>query len=294
MRYRRILLVAALAVGGFAVWAFYAGRPADNSLAYRVSLIRHVINESEADCRTIKTLQPLVLLALGQSNAGNHGARSRDTSAAVALIADDKCILATDPLPGATGSGGSIWSRLPRQLKAQGIETRPVVMSVIAVDAATIDDWISPTSPLPEMLKSRVAHMKRLGLPPDFVLWQQGEADGRKNTTEQHYFDGLMQLGSLLDLTGTQAPVLLAYSTVCGSDPHMPIRQAIERVIAADSRFRLGPDTDTLAGPINRDGCHLTTTGLESAARMWASAIIKETLLLRGSRPVAERHPLSM
>ena len=51
---------------------------------------------------------------------------------------------------------------------------------------------------------------------------------------------------------------------------------AIEKTIATSKRFRSGPDTDALSGEVYRNGCHLTATGLESAARMWASVILGE------------------
>lgn len=60
---------------------------------------------TEVPCVEVAATQPLVLLALGQSNAGNHGALPSHAAESVTLIAEGKCIRATDPLPGGTGQG---------------------------------------------------------------------------------------------------------------------------------------------------------------------------------------------
>ena len=74
---------------------------------------------------------------------------------------------------------------------------------------------------------------------------------------------------------GSSAPIVLARSTICGSAQGDAIRQAIEEKVASDRRFRLGPDTDTLSGEMLRNGCHLSSEGLDSVAKMWTTSIAK-------------------
>ncbi|MBK9234544.1 MAG: hypothetical protein IPO19_00130 [Rhodoferax sp.] len=150
--------------------------------------------------------RPLVLLVLGQSNAANHGALREQKPVALPVVLEEGCALATDPLPGATGRGGSIWSALPQALEAAGVDRRNVVFSVLAVDATSIADWTSPDSPLRQRLVQRLAALKRIGLMPDLVLWQQGEADARLGTDPMAYAAALQQLRTLLDAGGSQAP----------------------------------------------------------------------------------------
>ncbi len=185
------------------------------------------------------------------------------------------CIRASDPLPGGTGTGGSIWQRLPSLLSME-IDSRPIVLSVLAVDATSIDDWTNPNSPLQSRFASQVASMKRLGLSPNLVLWQQGEADARMGTGKDDYARGLGKLAATLNEIGVNAPIILARSTICGSSPSEAIRSAIEATALSDHRFRLGPDTDALSDQIFRNGCHLTADGLDSAAKMWAATISAE------------------
>lgn len=229
-------------------------------------------------CSDIAKNKPLVLLALGQSNAGNHGILDNGRKALVTMVAEGKCFLATDPLPGGTGSGGSVWQRLPTLLTQMG-EARPVVLSVLAVDATTMDDWTRPDSPVRHRLASQLASMRHLGLPPHFILWQQGEADARMGTSATDYAEGLDKLAAILDEAGANAPVLLARSTICRTEPSEEIHRAIETQISANRRWHGGPDTDTLTGDeLRNGGCHFTALGLDRAARMWATALTSEAV----------------
>lgn len=249
-------------------------------LTARMAKITPVGEQIEVPCAEVSVAQPLVLLALGQSNAGNHGAPLGRAAEPVMLIAEGKCIWASAPLPGGTGMGDSIWQRLPALLSMQK-ERRLVVLSVLAVDATSIDDWTSQNSPLRKRLISHVVSMRRLDLAPNFILWQQGEADARTGTSADKYVAGLTGLAAALNDAGEDAPIILARSTVCQSLPSTAMRSAIEATVASNNRFRLGPDTDTLSSDVFRNGCHLTQVGLDSAAKMWAESIIMEVSHLR-------------
>ena len=241
-------------------------------LAERMSKIVPLGNQPEVACAEVLATQPLVLLALGQSNAGNHGTASVHTSEAITMVAEGKCIKATDPLPGGTGTGGSIWQRLPALMSMQK-NARPIVLSVLAVDASTIGEWTRSDSPLKERLESQVDSMRHLGFSPDLILWQQGEADARSGTSAEDYAKGLGRLATLLNDLGLKVPIVLARSSICRTAPSAAIRSAVDSVVSGDSRFRLGPDTDTLSSSAFRDGCHLTAEGLDLAAKMWAISI---------------------
>lgn len=199
------------------------------------------------------------------------------------LVTEGKCIKASDPLPGGTGTGSSIWQRLPALLSTQK-DSRPIVLSVMAVDATSIADWTAARSPLGARLTAHVTTMRQLGLAPDLVLWQQGEADARSGTGSGDYAAGLARLAAMLGEAGSNAPIILARSTVCLSGPNAAIRGAIESTVSRDRRFRLGPDTDTLSAETFREGCHLTSEGLESAAKMWAATIIGNTSTISPAR----------
>lgn len=282
---RRTLACSLLAIASLAALSAYslAERRHSPSLSTRLEQIVPVAGHREISCAEVAASRPLVLLALGQSNAGNHGSPSSRATEPLTLIAEGKCIVASDPLPGGTGTGGSIWQRLPAELAMQKY-ARPVVLSVIAVDATTIDDWTDPLSPLGKRLNAHVASMLRLGLAPALALWQQGEADARIGTGANDYASGLSRLAAMLSEAGAVAPIILARSTVCRSAPNTSIRSAIESIATNDRRFRLGPDTDTLSSDTFRNGCHLTSDGLDSAAKLWAAAIIGQASTINPAR----------
>ncbi|SBT09908.1 hypothetical protein ACCAA_80011 [Candidatus Accumulibacter aalborgensis] len=261
-----------------------------SGLAARLGQIARMGSETGISCADVVSGRPLVLLALGQSNAANHGSLDRRDVEAVTLVAEGKCSQAVDPLAGGTGDGGSIWQRLPAALREQRSE-RPIVISVLGVDASSIDEWTRPDSPLRQRLVEQIASLLGLGLLPDFVLWQQGEADSRAGTSSDDYAERLDRLAALLHEAGAKAPIILALSTICRSAPNDAIRRAITAKASADRRFRLGPDTDVLAGEgFRRDGCHFTSDGLISAAKMWAVSINAE---VSRSMPPVRQAPTS-
>ena len=263
----------ALALALVAAVAIFKQSRRESALEHRLGQMVPVGTESETPCPLKTGPRPLILLALGQSNAGNHGAPGAQAMDPVAMIAGDKCISARDPLPGATGTGASIWPRLAAQLSGEQTG-RQVLISLLALESSSIDEWTRSGSALRQRLASQLASMKRLGLPPDYILWQQGEADARDGTSENQYATKLDQLADILSQAGANAPILLAQSTVCRTLPNTEIRSAIARKVAQSGRWRKGPDTDTLIGPqFRRDGCHLSAAGSDAAAKMWAAEL---------------------
>ena len=275
------MLVFAAVIAGAGYWALErvqrAKSAARQSLEFRMAGIVSSRGKTEIACETVVAGKPVVLLALGQSNAANHGTRD-GPSPEVTLIDDERCVIAGDPLPGGTGDGGSIWSRLPGQMRAAGLK-RPVVLSVLAVDATTIADWTAADSPLVARLKRRIDTLRALGAQPTLILWQQGEADAKRGTSEMDYLASLQALDRNLTAFGVGAPVLLARSTSCRSRPDERIRRALDQAIALNSRFGQGPDTDALPEQtMRRDSCHLNADGLGAAAALWAPIVLSRSL----------------
>ena len=273
MQRRRLKLSALLGLLLLAAYLAHRSHQSESQLDTRLAAIVTAQPETIVDCTSMLHPRPLVLLALGQSNAGNHGSLSKSEEAPIAMLTGTDCVETNDPLPGATGRGGSIWRHLPALLN-EGLAGRKVLISVLAVDATTIDDWTRPGSRLRARLVAQIQALKRHGLKPDFVLWQQGEADALNGTPSSAYLKGLDQLAAILDQTGVGAPLVLARSTVCRTHPGADVRGAIDQAVAGNPRFLLGPDTDSLLGDMYRsDGCHLNASGLKNAAKAWASVL---------------------
>jgi hypothetical protein len=163
---------------------------------------------------------------------------------------------------------------LPDALARSGV-AQPIALSVLAVEGTSIGDWTDADSPLRQRLEAQVASMRRLGLAPAFVLWQQGEADALAGRDTAAYANGLTNLLASLDRAGSDAPVLLARSTICRTPASVAVRAAIESTANGNRRFLLGPDTDALKDAVFRDkGCHFSSDGLSAAASLWAERIV--------------------
>lgn len=217
--------------------------------------------------------RPLMVLVLGQSNAGNHGSSlpSPDARMQATFLFEGNCYRTAGPAPGATGRNGNIWTLLaPRLARATG---QPVVFSVLAVDATQVRHWIEPGK-LRHRLIETLASNREHHFVPAIVLWQQGEADARAGTTRREYHDRFAQLVALLRNQGITAPIVAALSTRCRNNGSEEVRTALQDSAARDSTVRLGPDTDNLTGPFRDNGCHFTASGLDAAAELWAPAIV--------------------
>ena len=218
--------------------------------------------------------RPLVLLVLGQSNAGNHGAEAEHAAPprppSVTFTDGIHCWRAADPIPGGTGVGQSIWSRLESALRAEGVE-REVVVTLLAVDSTSISDWTKAGSPLLQRFHTLLP--KVAAIPVDLVLWQQGESDARAGTEPAAYAAGWQGLVRHIRQAGIGAPVVAALSTRCRNPSGDSVRQAIRHVASVEPDVHVGPDTDVLAGPYREHDCHFTAAGLEQAAALWARAL---------------------
>ena len=266
------LLILVLALTALAVRQGRQALAAESGLRQRLAAVLAAPADQIRPCKQVAPANALVLLALGQSNAANH-AVADPSAARIPMVSAEGCLWAGDPLPGGTGRGGSIWSRLPAALAAQA-ELQPVVISVLAVDASSITEWTQAGSPLRARLELHLARMAQWGLPPALVLWHQGEAEAMQHTSAERYRAGLLTLAGIVQ--GQDGPVrlLLAHSTICRSARNEAVHQAIAQQVASAAPFGTGPDLDLALAPHERlDGCHLNAQGLAHAAALWASAI---------------------
>jgi hypothetical protein len=227
--------------------------------------------------------QQVVLLVLGQSNAGNHGAetepQARGEGPWVNVFDGSTCRRSADPLPGGTGRHRSIWTRLEPLLRQRGVQAE-LLVAMLAVDSSTIDDWTRDSSPLKAELQQLLHGLSRASLKPDAVLWQHGESDARHGTSTQAYEHGFARLLGALRSAGVQAPVLIARSTRCRNAAPEAIRSAQGHLVGRHDGVLAGPDTDTLSGIFRVNDCHWSRIGLDAAAEAWA-ATLAEPLLRR-------------
>jgi lysophospholipase L1-like esterase len=226
-------------------------------------------------CNFSASPRPMMVLVLGQSNAGNHGAPRpglTDKDGAV-FLHDGQCYRTSWPAPGATGTGGNIWSSLSSRLS--GALGRPVVFSLLAVDATSVRDWATEGR-LRRRLIDTLAANRQGRFTPDIVLWQQGEADARAGTSSDEYLEHFRAVLTVLRERGIAAPILVALSTRCRNDGSEEVRKALRIAAQSEPGVAIGPDLDVLTGSLREDGCHFSAAGLEMAAELWSRAILAE------------------
>lgn len=216
---------------------------------------------------------PVVVLVMGQSNAASHAQVALPRPAPVPVWREGRCSLATDPLPGTTGGGASVWTAMGPAWAGRW-PGRPVVLAPLAVEGTRIAQWVEG-GPLHGMLHAHLRDVARSGWPVAAVLWQQGEADTLAGTSARAYLDGLAALRAQLDGHGITAPLVVATSTYCRSFGTGAIRRALARLHASGAieRVQAGPDTDALPPDARVDGCHFSAQGRLQAAAAWARAL---------------------
>lgn len=257
-----------LVVAAGALW--WVLRPSPPALLAPLALPSE--RQREIDCAVIGQRKVLVILLLGQSNAGNHGQTRAEPVADVFNFYDGRCYVAADPLPGASGDGGSVWMRLaPRLLRPGQIDA--VLLAPLAVNSTSIEQW-NRHPLLLEGLQRLVGQLRQRGFEVAQVLWQQGEAESFKGTSADAYRLGFAEMLGRLRGLGVDAPVWVAQATRCQQRSNAAVHAAQGELPGLLAGVRAGPDVDRLFDPVYRhDGCHFSARGLEAAAQAWATAI---------------------
>lgn len=223
------------------------------------------------NCATLKSAHLMVVLILGQSNAANHGLSPASAGAKAFSFFQGHCYVAQDPLPGATGEGGSVWTRLAPQLIQAGIADQ-VLFVPLAVESTTVAAW-NQDARLRSHLLSTLQELQTQGLPVTHIFWHQGEADAKAATPGARYQNDFRQLVAFLREQGLSAPIYVAQASICRNQANVEIRAAQHAVLNPALGILPGPDTDVLDGTYRYDGCHFSDAGLARAATLWLAAL---------------------
>jgi hypothetical protein len=228
-----------------------------------------------------------ILLVIGQSNIGNHGAKRFSSSQAVFNFNpfDGQCYEAADPLLGATGDDGSPLCLLGDALIKSAFASS-IVFCTLAVGGATVADW-APGGPFHHRLTYALAGLKVAGLWPSHVLWHQGEADALYGTSATNYERTFANLCESLRALAVAAPIFVAgaafFSIPAGyHDQQREIRKAQEAVLNEQKLIFRGPDTDLILDRC--DGCHFGAAGLADHALAWHEVLMQHRRDSRDAR----------
>ena len=214
----------------------------------------------------------MVALVFGQSNAGNSGETRGASHPGVYEFYRGRIYAGRDPLLGATGDGGSIWTRLAAKAIAGGAYDT-VVLVPFAFGTAEIARF-APGGSLHDGLISVIADARNHGLVFTHLLWDQGEADAFGRTAADAYRQRFGAMVAAIRALGVNAPIYVARTTRCAKmRPSEDLSNAQGALVNPSTGVLAGPDLDTLGFADRYDGCHFSTEGLERAAELWLAAI---------------------
>jgi len=215
----------------------------------------------------------MVALIFGQSNSANFGESPRQAGPNVYNLAHRVLYVAQDPLLGAAGDGGSVWTRLGDEIIGAKLYDA-VVFIPIGVDNTHLARW-TPGGDLHPRILDAIDDAQAAGLRITHLLWHQGESDNALRTTRMQYRAMLLDMITSIRAHGVTAPMYVSIASRCGdAAPNADIQAAQRDVISLTDGIYPGPDTDSL-GPAFRqpDRCHFSDQGLEQFAALWLEAL---------------------
>lgn len=227
-----------------------------------------------------------IYVTCGQSNAANFGSPP-------GVVTDDRVSAwnytngawtkAADPMPGARGGGGSVWTRLGDLLAAR--ENVPVAFACLAVGGTRVSQWVPPGGNYPRLS----AAMN--GFPMDgfrAILWHQGESDSLAFTSGSVYQSRLESAIARSRVeAGWPVPWFVAEASFhpnSNLSQEEPVVSGQRSTIYRDPLVFPGPVTDDfhLEGKLS-DAVHFNGAGLADHAAQWAA-------ILGGNPPLSPKN----
>ncbi|MFK8029013.1 MAG: sialate O-acetylesterase [Gammaproteobacteria bacterium] len=226
---------------------------------------------------TAQVLEPLVFVTYGQSNSINAGQLGYETSNAVYMFLNGSTYKYQDPAVGGTGTNGSVWGRVGDRLVEKGYG-RSIVFVSTGWGGASIKDltFDHPFEFFEKQVKSVISEYGKI----DGILFHQGESNHRLDQGSSDYKRDFLTLYTHIE-TLTDAPVYLSQASICRVGTDETLLDIQDRLIIDNQGILRGPNSDQLSDPKYRlpDYCHFSSAGLDEFAKLWVTAIMKESEL---------------
>ncbi|MBU2960038.1 sialate O-acetylesterase [Citreicella sp. C3M06] len=210
-----------------------------------------------------------VLVTGGQSNAANTNTKAASLPADAEVYAwfNGACWRGEDPMPGATGKGGSLWPLLGAAL-TQDLG-QPVLFINGAVGGSQVGDWLDRRSGYLDALLERISAAQAQGYAPELILWHQGESDANvmPDTAEGHAAmrAQLDALSAQLLAAAPSAQLYMFQASKCIGPRRaegVEAMRAVQRAVAeASPRIIAGLNTDDFGNDYRWDTCHFNSLG---------------------------------
>ncbi len=225
-----------------------------------------VSHKQEVDCQNLKG-RIMVMLAFGQSNSANHGETRYTPKRNVYNFFRGKCYRASDPLLGATGNRGSIWTRLADRVIEAGLYDTVLIASVGAT-GTQIARWKSDGD-LHDRILSAIDALHSRGFRITQLFWHQGEQDTILDTKKEEYQAMFLDMLDSIRKRGVDAPIYVAVASWDDDKFSQAVQQAQMELPDPGKKIYRGPNTDELVSPVYRYGVHFSAAGLEKVAQLW-------------------------
>ncbi len=228
------------------------------------------------------TNQKIVLLVLGQSNAANYGKELFSSNCNKTYnFYQGKLYPLKDPLKGASGEKGSVWSRLGNLLIENNF-AEEIIIAPASVGGTAIEQWI-PGGDLNYLITETVHALQASNHEITHILWHQGESNHSATnpniSTTQNALDYKNNFNILVNYLrdlNVNSPIFIAQATRCGSRSIDIDLQNAQFQLANDSlKIYNGPNTDLLGNEYRYDNCHFNAKGLNEHAQLWADILIE-------------------
>ena len=173
-------------------------KPAPEPQPWRTDFFEDTSGRQRVDCPSENAL---VFLSMGQAGSANYISSygERDEQRSAYQFFNGECYLIEDPMLGATGVRGSLWSSLAQDISASS--GRDVVFIASGAGGSSLTDWIRDDSVYFERTKHQIDLAKELGYRVELAFWYNGAREAELGTTANEYverFNGLIEKFDLL------------------------------------------------------------------------------------------------
>ena len=224
-----------------------------------------------------------VYLTAGQSNSANWGTPAgvcADDRVSSYNYSNGSWAKAADPMPGAGGGGGSVWTRLGDLLAAR--DNLPVAFACMGEGSSQVADWVPVTGGYyASHITAAVQAFPVNGFRA--FLWHQGESDALASSGPAVYQTRLNSVISQSRVdAGWSVPWYISEASFhpgSALSQEEPVVEGQRRVIEGDALVFPGPVTDDfhLNGGVENTGwgygVHFNAVGLADFAAQWAAVL---------------------
>jgi hypothetical protein len=261
-----------VAVGNYKVFPYDLLQRATSSFVDTTRHYRDTSNKHEVPCESIDLSNTMVALAFGQSNSANSAETRYSPKHSVYNFYNGKCYEAGDPLLGATGEKGSVWSRLGDMIIEDDMFSN-VILVTVGVEGTPISRW-TVDGDLFQRIRNAKTELDAQNIALTHLFWHQGETDGKLGTSKNEYKTMFTDMLNGIRQLNIDAPLYLAVATRCRGPIVQEVHDAQLELIQDRNDVFMGANTDTISDMDDRyNCCHFSESGIKKHTDLWMQAI---------------------